>query len=128
MRSLRNMNRMGSKRSKKALNGRNNAASKSKSKPVIKRRALIKHSDETETLLEAHDQSLSNSGIVPSMSTLLKQGQKHAGSSRRKPAMSGGVGYTFNLKCKDGGIMRPEAYSECPEFGPADPKFPAALY
>jgi len=47
--------------------------------------------------------------------------------AKKKP-MTGGVGYTFNLDCNDGGLMRPEAYSECPSRGPADPRFFTELY
>ncbi len=47
---------------------------------------------------------------------------------RKKQPMTGGVAYTFNLDCKDGGVMRPEAISECPPRGPADPLFFTELY
>ncbi len=47
---------------------------------------------------------------------------------RKKQPMTGGVAYTFNLDCKDGGLMRPEAISECPPRGPADPRFFTELY
>lgn len=48
-------------------------------------------------------------------------------ATKKKP-ITGGVGYTFNLDCKDGGLMRPEAYSECPPRGPADPRYFTELY
>lgn len=47
---------------------------------------------------------------------------------RKKQPITGGVAYTFNLDCKDGGLMRPEAISECPPRGPADPRFFTELY
>lgn len=49
-------------------------------------------------------------------------------AKKNKKPMTGGVAYTFNLDCKDGGLMRPEAISECPSRGPADPRFFTELY
>lgn len=138
MRTLRKLLRLPSRRTKKSGSRKHVATTPPKPN---KKAAIAKYTAITGSEFDG--------GIVPYMPAATKAlttriKPKHSGATpmvAKKPSLltrfftakkkpiTGGVGYTFNLDCKDGGLMRPEAYSECPpRGGPADPRFFTELY
>lgn len=140
MPTLRKLFRLPSRFTKKAGSGKGvrSSARKAYAKTPAKQSPKAKAAK-----YAAFSNSEFEGGIVPYMPTatkaltarakhvvapVKKQSMLNKLLGRKKQPMTGGVAYTFNLDCKDGGLMRPEAISECPHRGPADPRFFTELY
>jgi hypothetical protein len=141
MPTLRKLFRLPSRFTKKAGSGKGvrSSASKAYAKTPAKQSPKAKYAAK----YAAFSNSEFEGGIVPyipAATKALTTRTKHVVApakkqsmlaklfARKKAPMTGGVAYRFNLDCKDGGLMRPEAISECPPRGPADPLFFTELY
>lgn len=138
MPTLRKLFRLPSRYTKKAGSGKSSSTSARKANvktpakysPKVKYAAIASSEFEggivpympaaTKALTTRHKKN----AVVP----VQKRSMLNKLLGRKKQPMTGGVAYTFNLDCKDGGLMRPEAISECPPRGPADPSFFTELY
>ncbi len=146
MPTLRKLFRLPSRYTKKAGSGKSSRTSAGKSSRTSARKAYVKTPAKYSPKLKyaAIAASEFEGGIVPFMpaatkaltarlpkktqAPVQKRSMLNKLLGRKKQPMTGGVAYTFNLECNDGGLMRPEAISECPPRGPADPRFFTELY